>query len=181
METDKRGIATLSLVLIVIAGLVLVGILGVISYTFDIADDSLSQLEGQLGNISFSETYQDTLQKGILAGKTTMPQMISMGALLGMILAMMIVAYNITRVGQLWFLLDIGILILVEIIAVVVRDSFTAFMNSSPEFLAIFSTTLSPASKFVLNGPIIFPIVWALIVIATYFITRKKEGPSGFE
>lgn len=184
MELKKKGIATLPLLLSIFFGLVLMVILGIGVLSFDLVDDSFSQIEGSIGNQSINETYAATLQKGVIAAKTTAPRIISIGTLLGMVLVMMFVGYSTRKIGQVWLLLDIFILIAAEILVVAVRDSFVVFINSSPEFLAIFSgSVLSAGSKYILNAPVIIPIVWALVVVSTYFVTPKKEEgeqPLGF-
>lgn len=175
MENNKKGFTTITLIFMIFAGFALIFILGIQIYAFDLVDDSLSDIDIQLGNISFNETYEQMLQPGIIAMKTTMPRTIGIGTLLGMVIVMVIIGYKSKKIDSLWITLDILIIIIAEIISVVVRDSFTTFINSSPEFLAIFSNEIPLASKFILNLPIIVPTVGVLIIVATYFITKEPE------
>lgn len=175
---NKRGFITLTLIGVIFISLVLMVILGVTIYGFTIADNAFSQIEIDFGNnITFNDTYSETLQPGITSIKTTVPQTISIGILLGMILCMMIVAFSAKRVGRLWIMLDIVVIIIAELGAVAIISSFTSFINSNPVYLQIFSTTLSVGSKFILNLHIIVPTVGVLVMLATYVTNiREKEG-----
>ena len=173
---NKRGFTTLTLIGVIFISLVMMIILGVVIQGFSVADSVFSQIDFNITeNISFNETYQETLGPGLTAVTTTVPQLISTGILLGMILCMMIVAYSTERKNSLWLMLDIAIIIVAEMGAVLVKDSFTSFINSSPEMLEIFSTTLSVGSKYILNLPIIVPVLGVLVMIVTQIIGKKKE------
>jgi hypothetical protein len=175
VSKNKKGFSTLMLFVFVIVGIVLLVLLGVVVYSFNLVDDSFSMINFTIGNSSFQDVYNQTLQIGVTSLNTTMPALISTAVLLGMVLVMMLVGYNMAKISRLWMLLDIALIIGAEILAVAISDSFTTFINSSPEMLAIFSTTLSPSARYIINLPIIVPVVGALIMLTTYLTTTKKE------
>lgn len=175
MDSNKKGFTTLMLMVFIFVGFVLLIVLGVVVYGFDMVESTFSLLDFSLGNVSFNETYNATLRPGITAMRTTVPVLISTVVLLGMVLVMMIVGYSMRKIDKLWILLDIALVIVAEILAVSISSSFTTFINSSPEMLAIFSNTLSAGSRYILNLPIIIPIVGALVMLTTYLSTTKKE------
>ena len=72
-------------------------------------------------------------------------------------------------------MLDVGVMIIVEIFAGIIASSFTSLMNITPELLDVYSTTLSAGSKFVLNLPVIVPIVGVIIMIVTHIVSRIKR------
>lgn len=179
---NKRGQGVvLGLIGIIIFSLILMIILGIGSFSMGLVDDQFSQLNFTIGNISFAEEYQNTLQPAIISLETTVPQIISVSVLFGMVILLLIVGYNAKKIDQLWILLDIFIIISAEVIAVAVRSSFVSFMNNTiPGLLTIYSTTLSGGARFILNLPTIVPTLGVLVMIATYFINEKKEAPEEF-
>lgn len=178
---NKRGQGlTLGLIAIIVFALILMIILGIGSFSFGLVDEQFSQLNFTIGNISFAEEYQNTLQPGIVSLETTVPQIISVAVLFGMVILMLIVGYNAKKIDQLWILFDIFIIIGAEIIAVAIRASFVSFMNNIPGLLTVYSTTLSGGAKFILNLPTIVPTLGVLVMIATYFTNEKKEEPEVF-
>ena len=174
MVSNKKGFTTLSLIVMVIFGLVLMITLIVGSWGFGLVDDNLSELTFDIGNTSFNETYQNTLQPGLQFMETTVPQIISTGVLMGMILTLMIVGHLTKRMGRLWILFDIIIIIVAEAIAASISSGFTTFINSDPQILAVASTNLPAGSKFIMNLPIIVPFVGMLVMLATHLIIREK-------
>jgi hypothetical protein len=177
MKKNKRGQITFMLIFFVIASLITMIVLGLSSWTFGIVDEQLRSMDFELGNISWNETYNETLGLGLGAASTTSPQLISIGLLFGMILTMMFVGYYAGAKDKMWILLDIGILIVVEILAGISVSSFYSIMNMTPELLDVYSNTLSAGSKFVINLPIIAPIVGVIIMIMTNIVNkiRRKE------
>ena len=158
----------------VIFALVLMIVLVVASWGFGLVDDNLSTLNFNIGNTSFNETYQNTLQPGLNFMETTVPQIISLGVLMGMIICLMIVGHLTKKVGRLWILFDIGIIIVAEVLAASVSSAFTSFINSDPQILAVASTNLSAGSKFIMNLPIIVPFAGMLIMLATHLLVKEK-------
>ena len=60
-------------------------------------------------------------------------------------------------------------------IAVIIKAAFIIFMNLSPEFLTIYRDVLPLGAKFILNFPVIIPVLGVVIMGATYFITKDRE------
>ena len=112
---NKRGQITFMLIFFVVAALVTMGVLGISSWTFGMVDEELRSLNFELGAVTWNETYNASLGRALEAASTTSPQIISIGLLFGMILAMMFVGYHAGTKDKMWILLDIGILIVVEI------------------------------------------------------------------
>lgn len=179
---NRRGQITLMLFFFVIAALIAMVIFGLVSWTFGIVDTQLESMDFELGNISWNETYNIGTGQAIKAASTTMPQVMSVLLLFGMILAMMFVGYYSEAKGKLWILLDIAILIVVEMLASLVVSSFYGIINLTPELLDVYSNTLTAGSKFIINLPIIAPIVGVLIMIMTNIVNKvkKKEEPVRF-
>lgn len=180
MGINKKGMTTLGLLLIIFVALAIIIIMVVLSYAMGIVDNVFSQIDFTIGNNSFNETYQETLQPGLLIMETTFPAIISTGVLLGMVIGLVIVGYSVKKMNRLWILVDIFIIIVAEILAVIIRDSFVSFISSNPAFLSIAQTTLSGGAKYIVNLPIIIPTIGVLVMLATYFLTKEKEE-SDFE
>lgn len=179
---NKRGQLTLMLLFLVVAALIIMIVLGLSTWTFQIVDEQFKSIDFELGNISWNETYNETLGIGIRAASTTVPQLASIGLLFGMIMAMMFVGYYSGTRNKLWILLDIAIIIVAMVLASFAVSSFLALMNLTPELLDVYSITLSAGSKFILNLPVIVPIVGVLIMIMTNIVNkiRRKEEPIRF-
>lgn len=179
---NKRGQLTFMLLFFVVATLLIMLVLGLSSWTFGIVDNELRSIDFELGNISWNETYNETLGRGLSAASTTSPQLASMGLLFGMIIAMMFVGYYSGTRNKLWIILDIAIIIVAMVLASFSVSSFLEFMNITPELLDVYSITLSAGSKFILNLPVIVPIVGVLIMIMTNIVNkiRRKEEPVRF-
>lgn len=171
---NKRGQLTLMLIFFVVAALITMGILGISSWMFGMVDEQLTSIDFEVGNISWSETYNQSLGKGLEAASTTSPQIISIGLLFGMIMCMMFIGYYAGTKNKLWILLDILIIIVVEILANLCVVSFYSLINITPELLDVYSNTLSAGSKFVINLPVIVPIVGVLIMIMTNIVNKIK-------
>ncbi|KKM22017.1 hypothetical protein LCGC14_1629610 [marine sediment metagenome] len=172
---NKKGQITLLLFFFVAAALTIMLILGITAWTAKIVDDELRSFDFEIGNISWNETYNQSTGRVLKAASTTSPQMISVGLLIGMILIMMFIGYHSDIKNKLWIMLDVGVMIIVEIFAGIIASSFTSLMNITPELLDVYSTTLSAGSKFVLNLPVIVPIVGVIIMIVTHIVSRIKR------
>lgn len=172
---NKRGQITFLLFFLVIIALITMIVLGLSSWTFGIIDDELREINFELGDTSWDETYNQTTGRALEAASTTAPQIISIGLLIGMILVMMFIGYHAEVKNKLWIMLDIGIIIVVEIFAGMTVTSFYGIMNITPELLDVYSNTLSAGSKFIINLPIIIPIVGVLIMIITNIVNKLKR------
>lgn len=180
LKQDKKGLTTLGLFLVVIVALVLMIFIVMLSFAMGTADTVLSQLNGSIGNTSIQETYQNTLQGGIVAMETTVPQIVSTGVLLGMIIGMLIVGFNVKKLHQIWMAVDIMIIVAAEALASLVTTNFIVYIQSNEAFTAIARDTLPQATKFILNLPILVPTIGVVVMIVTYFTTKEKEEETGF-
>lgn len=172
---NKRGFETSGLIVIIFASLFILLILAIISFSAGKTDTILSQLTGTIGNMSLNDTYQQMVHPTIVTIQTTIPKTASILLILGMFICLFLVGTKVPSKSNLWIILDIVILIVVEVFAVMISLSFkNSLLNLSPEFFTIFSTTLSEASKFVLNLPTIIPIMGVLVMVATYILRREN-------
>lgn len=175
MVLNKKGMTAIMLIVFIFTGLALMMILGISTWCFSIVDDSFSGIDFDMGNTSFGETYNQTLKQGLDPMTTSVPVTISMGVLLGMIMVMVFVSYGVKDLGRLWIVLDIAFIIVAEIVASAISDGFTTFINTTPELFEIYSTTLSTGSSFVINLPLIIPVMGMLVMLVTYLVIGKKE------
>ena len=175
VQKNKKGVVTFGLIILIGVGFLLMIVLGITVWSFTIVDGLFSKIDFDVGNTSFNDTYDQILRPGITSFTTTMPAIISTGVLLGMILSLMIVGYQSKKIGKLWILLDIAIIIVAEAIAATVSSGFVSFINYNPELLSIYSNNLSSGARYIINLPTIIPISGALIMLVTHLTTRKKE------
>ncbi len=176
MVANKRGFTTVTLIVLIFTCLVLMGILGITTWTANLVDESFSGIDDfNIGNQSFQGVYNETLKPGLDVVSTTMPQIISMGTMLGMVILMMLIGYFSAEIGRMWLMIDIAFMIIAEAIASAVSSGFVSYMNSTPELLAIYSNTLSEGAAFVINLPIIIPPIGMLIMLATYIKVKKNR------
>lgn len=178
-KKNKNGYITLGLIIVLIMALILVMVVGVSVFVFEQVDAGFSDINFQLGNISFNDTYDTSLGVGLNAMKTTFPKILSLGTLLGMIIVLIMIGYFSPKIGRLWIVLDFLVIIVAEILAVVVSSSFESFINTSPDFIRIYSTTLSAPSTFILTLPVTLPMIGGLVMLATYILNRNFETPEG--
>jgi glucan phosphoethanolaminetransferase (alkaline phosphatase superfamily) len=172
---NKRGITTLGLVFIIFLAFFMLIILAVLSYSVGIADNRLSSLNLTIGNTTWNNTYQEVMHPGMETLRTTTPQIISIGTFFGMILCLLFVGISVRPKSNLWIILDIGILIVCEIVAVVISQTFRdSILHLNPELLTVFSGTLSTGSKFILNLPTIIPTAGVLVILATYLFNKEE-------
>lgn len=172
---NKKGASTFGIIMLIMTGFFLLVFLIILSYGMGTVDDSFSKLSGSIGNVSINGTYEQLMQPGVVAVQTTVPQVISTGVLLGMVILMVIVGYNKKKVKKVWAVVDLVILILCEALAVVIKLSFESFLASNEAFTAIARDVLPGGAKFILNMPILVPIIGGVIMLATYMVTPDKQ------
>lgn len=172
---NKKGVTTLTLIVIIFVAFFMMIMLGILSYGMGQADEAFSDLNITIGNTSFQTIYEQSLQQGLNSLETTVPQIISTGVLIGMVLVMIIIGYSTSKKKYIWILLDIAIIIIAEILAVIIRSSFVDYMNTSPEILAVFRDILPQGAKFILNLPTLVPIMGAIMILATYMMTKERK------
>lgn len=163
------------LVVMVFVALMVLVMTFIMSYSFSLVDDSFNQIDFTIANKSFNETYHQTLGKGVNSMKSTVPQSMSIGIILGMIIVMLLIGYFFAEIDALWIILDIGIIIIAEIAGFIVSTSFLDFINSNPSFLAVYEGTLNAGSQFVLLLPMEIPIIGVLIMITTYIFNKNRN------
>lgn len=175
---NKRGMITIQLIFLIFIAFFVLIFLGVTYFGFSLFHTQIQSISDfSLGNISFQESYEDTLGAGI-ESFTNMLNWMALGTLLGMVFVMTIVGYSFQTRSRLMIVLDIGIILVAFTLAVLISQSFETFINSSDAFLDIFSTEFYASSRFLLNLPIYVTIVGAFIMIVSYgsVIIRRKEG-----
>lgn len=171
---NKRGMESLGLIFIIFAALFVLIILGIMSYGMGVVDKSFSSLNLTIGKTTWNQTYQQQMHPGIESLRTTGPQIMSVGLFFGMIFCLILVGIKVPSRKNIWIMVDIAVLIVVEIVAVIISQTFrNNILSVSPELLTVFSTTLSAGSKFILNLPTIIPTAGIIVIIATYLF--KKE------
>lgn len=172
---NKKGYSTIGIIAIIFVALFVVMMAILLSYGTGQVDQTLSSIDFNIGNFSFNDTYQSQMHDGLNSVKTTVPQIFSIGILLGMFIVMLLVGYNMPKTNKAWILLDILILIICEGLAVIVVSSFESYLNSNGVFIDISRDILSQPAKFILNLPIIVPIFGGLLILSTYMLSREKK------
>jgi len=173
---SKKASVNIGLILIILLAFAVIIGLAIVSYTANITDRAISGLNFELNNISFNQTYQDTVHLGMDNISTALPRIISIGLVLGMVVCIFLISTKVPVKPNIWILLDIVVLILCEFIAVLISQTFqNNILNISPELLNIFSTTLSTGSRFILNLPTIIPTIGVITIIIMY-IFRKESA-----
>ncbi len=170
---DKKGIVSLGLIGVAFVGVFVLIAVAMMAYGMGEVDNALSSIDITLGNISFNETYTDNMKPSVISSQTTVPKTIALGTLIGMIIVLAIIGWKMPKINQVWIVFDVIVIIVAEIVAVILRESFTSFMNSSSEINTILTTTLSGSSTFILNLPIIIPSAGALLIAITYMKSKK--------
>lgn len=177
---NKKGITTFALIIVIFICLAILVILAIFSYAVGLADDQISTLDVMIGNDSLNDTYQELMHPGVETLRTTVPKTMSISVFLGMVLVLLIIGVKSERKSNIWIILDIIVIIVAEIVAVAIKNSFEDYiLNLTPELYAIFTTTLSEGSKWILNLPTIIPTIGVMIIIATYVL--KRENPEESE
>lgn len=178
---NKKGYTTVMIIFATIIALAVIVGLATVSFGAGLIDETMTEINFDLGNQSFGEEYNQTLKPALNSIEITGPKMMSIGIILGMVLVCLAIAYVTPNRHKLWILLDVGVLIIAEIFAVAIRDMFRDnIMNMSPEFYNIFITTLSSGSKWILQMPIITPVIGVLMILVTYLIKKVKPTGEGF-
>lgn len=174
---NKRGQLTLMIIFFVVAALTIMLFLGFSTWTVEIVDAQLRDIDFELGNTTWIETYDQGTGVYLEAASTTAPQLASIGILFGMIISMMFVGYYSGSRNKLWIILDIGIIIVCEAFASMAVEMFYEIINITPELLDIYTITLSAGSKFIINLPVVVAIVGFMIMVMTNIVNkmRRKE------
>lgn len=178
---NKKGITSFALIgFIFMCLMVLIGIAS-LSFGMGELDTAMSSIGGKVGVMDFNETYNEFMKPGVIAAKTTVPRNIGIGTLLGMVIMLMIFGWAAPAISQIWILLDILVIIVSEILAVYIKDSFVLFMNSTPQITSILQNELASSSAFVLSLPLIVPTVGVLLMVITHMRVKKISRLDGGE
>lgn len=179
MGSNKKGQAPTMMIVVFVffAAFMVIGF-GVLYYATQQADGIIGGISGLvIGDLTFAQTYQDTLGQGMTAFLNTLSGM-ALALVLGMIIVMLIIGFKLDS-SRLWILLDLLVIVGAFIAAVYLSETFETFINSSADILAVFSNDFQLPSNFILNLPAIVIIVGALIMIVTY-TTNKRKSPNAF-
>ncbi|HEC66148.1 MAG TPA: hypothetical protein ENI23_12715 [bacterium] len=178
---NKRGLISLMLIFFIFFALFVMIIAGTAFYGIETFDNAARNITGMnVGNVSFSDTYEDTLGRGLRTVLSTLST-ISMALILGMIIVMLIIGFKMPKQNKLWIILDLFIIVVAFIAAVYISVIFNDFINSSETFLNIYSVDLQKPSTFLLNLPFVIAIVGGLIILATYVSSRGGKEPNVLE
>ncbi len=179
MAMDKSGrLITFILFVFVFLGVMGGFMIGIMVFGANLVDQSFSSIDVMIGEVNFTEAYDDTLGIGINAFLNSADNY-GLGLLLGMVLLMAISGFMFREKQKVWIVAEFVILIISFIFAVTLTGAYNTVINSSTELLNIYSIDLINTSRFILNLPIIVPIVWAFIVILSYGLFRKEESQFG--
>lgn len=170
----KKGFTSIMLIFFVFFAFFVVVFAGVTFYGMETFRDASNITDFQVGNVSFSETYENTLGQGLETVISTLST-VSFALLLGMIIVMLIIGFKTRDKNRLWVILDIFIIIVAFVTAVYISITFNSFINSNEIFLDIYSIDIQKSSAFLLNLPLVIAVVGGLIILATYIPFKRKE------
>ena len=166
------------LLVLIFLGFMGVVIMGIFVYGANLVDQTFSSIDVDIGGTNFTETYDDTLGLGVNAFLNSADNY-GLGLLLGMVLLMAISSFIFQEKRKVWIVAEFGILLIAFIFAVTIQGAYDSVINSSTTLLDIYSVDLVNSSKFILNLPIIIPVVWSFIVILSYGLFRKERQDFG--
>lgn len=173
---SKKGIsATLLLFFYIFFAFIVAVAAGVIYFMLTTVNTSITGMPDiRIGNYSFQTVYTATLGAGITAFINTL-QIQSLGLLIGMILVMFIFAYAFKPATKLLFIFDIMVMIVCEIVAIYIAQAFQTYVNANTDLLDIYSINIETTSNFVLNLPIIIPVIGSIMIALSYATIKKVE------
>ena len=175
MVKNKKGkLNTVMLIVFIFLGVMGTIILGIFVFGANLIDQSFLSIDVVLGEVNFTESYEDTLGIGINAFIDSADNY-GIGLLLGMVILMIVSSFIFKEKQKAWMIMEVLILIIAFIFVSTLQGSYTLIINSSAELLDIYSIDLVNSSKFILNLHIIVPIVWAFIVVISYGLFKKGE------
>ena len=179
MVKGKSGkMVAFMIFVLIFLGFVAILMLGIFVYGANLVDQTMRSIDIQIGEVNFTDSYNDTLAIGINSILDSADNF-GLQLLFGMVILMVISAFIFQERQKVWIVAEFIILIIAFILAVSVQRAYDLVINSSTELLDIFTIDLVNSSKFILNLHIIVPIVWAFIVILSYSIFKKRESTFG--
>lgn len=178
MFNNKRGETSVMEFFLSIPMIVFYVILGslLLSYVGGIVDNSLNSIGLPIGagpnntfNQTFNESYQQHMRPSVLIATNVLPNYLSLGVCLGLIVLLVFIAWKTGEQSRLWIPLDIILIVATFILSVIFRGIYIdQLLNIYPDFYTIGTTTLANASKFLLNLPIIVTVIGVLVMFITY-------------
>ncbi len=162
------------LLVLIFLGFMGIVMMGIFIYGANVINQTFSGIDIEIGDVNFTEAYDDTLGIGINVFLNSADNY-GLGLLLGMVILMVSLSYLLREKQKAWIVLEFGILIMAFIFAVTIQRSYHTVINSSTTLLDIYSINLVKSSKFILNLHIIIPIVWAFIVMISYGLFKKER------
>ncbi len=174
---SKRGFTTLLLFFFIAISFIIVVIFGTFFYGLEVYDNVSRNITLELGDINFTSTYADTLGSGISATLNALT-ISAMAIIAGMIIVMLLISFRFKQNNTLLIVLDIFIIIVAFVAAIYISQSFDTFINSSSEFLDIYSVDFDRPSRFILNLPTIVAILGALMMMINYIPIFKRGEPN---
>ena len=163
---NKRGIATIETIYFAVIVFLMIVIIGVFAYAFNLITGSVGQ-DVMVGAVNLSNVTANTLGQINTAALDNL-NLIGMMIIFGMILGLVINAYfTRNEYPKLFFVIDIIILIITYIVSVYISNAYETIITTAP-FQTIFQSNLSSASTFLLNLPIYSVVVGIIIMIITY-------------
>ncbi len=175
MAMNKAGkLNSVMIFVLLFLGFIGIIIMGIFVYGGNLVEKTFKSIDIIIGDQNFTEVYDETLGKGINSFLNSADNY-GLGLLLGMVLLMAIISYAFSEKQKAWIVLELLILIVAFIFAVMLQGAYNTVINSSTTLLDIYSIDLIKSSKFILNLPIIIPVVWAFIVILTYGVFKRPR------
>ena len=175
MGMNKAGkLNAFMLLVLIFLGLMGVIIMGIFVYGANLIDQSFSSIDLEIGDVNFTEAYDDTLGIGINVFLNSADNY-GLLLLLGMVALMIVSSFVFREKQKVWIVAEFGILITAFIFAVTIQGAYETVINSSTELLDIYSVDLINSSRFILNLHIIIPIVWAFIIIISYGLFKRER------
>lgn len=175
MVRNKAGkLNAFMLLVLVFLGFMGIIIMGIFIYGANLIDQSFSSVDLEIGDVNFTEAYDDTLGIGVNVFLNSADNY-GLALLLGMIVLMIVSSFVFREKQKVWIVAEFVILIIAFIFAVTIQRAYDTVINSSTTLLDIYSIDLINSSKFILNLHIIVPIVWAFIIIISYGLFKKER------
>lgn len=180
MAMDKKGLSP-NILLFVFSffAFFIVMFLGIWAYGINTLDNTFSQIDIQIGNVSFNDTYNDTMRPSL---QVAQEQVDSLGLVLlfGMIIVMILIGF-FTKGNKMWIVYDVIIIVIAFFLAVQLSIGFNDYIGTNTELNQIHADLLPKTSGLLLDLPYLIVIVGALVGIVTYGIKRKrKQEPNVF-
>ncbi len=163
---NKKGMATLDMFEYMVGGIILIILIGVLAYAFNITTEAID-LNVMAGQVNLSNVTKATLGQINDAGLDKL-NLLGLFILFGMFIAMLVNAY-FTRndYPKIFIIFDVILIWFAYILAAQLSNTYETVIGID-QLNSIFVVNLSQASTFLLRLPIITTITGILIMIITY-------------